>query len=382
MILISPALLIQSQVVKPHCLSEEVWLDGYFERETYDGWVLVFEDTFDGDELDHSRWRNDYPWGRNLYCAPDVQYFTDGDNIELDSGILKLIVRADPVLERVVPFWEDDAVLYCGGDSVGLNKRWFEYTSGMIFSRQKFLHGKFEIRCSVPEIGGLWPAFWLYGSCAQEIDVFEYMSEYRSPFLNNRNIDFTYHRKPDCSVNIARHCNYDRFFATDMTREPHTYAVEWDEHRIIWSIDGQEMVRKSRWEDPNGKEMLKSGMIPPSYYSADRIFPFDDIAMNVIAGIGVKQNPTCSFPCRMEIDYIRIYQKINSAKTVRICSGSDIKGSTVAGQNIVVGGGNCRIEVRRGAYLDLVAKESIVLDAGFSAESGALFTARTTGVTE
>ncbi|HDR68449.1 MAG TPA: glycoside hydrolase family 16 protein [Bacteroidaceae bacterium] len=379
-VLLSACLLMQAQIIKPHCHEEWVWLDGNYPCENYDEWVLVFEDEFDGDELDYSRWRNDYPWGRNLYCAPDVQYFTDGENIEVAEGFLKFIVKADSVYERVVPHWKDDDTLYCGNLPAGLNKRWFGYTSGMIFSRQQFIHGKFEIRCTVPEIGGLWPAFWLYGRCAQEIDVFEFMSDYNRPFFNNRKIDFTYHRKADCNDAKSMHCNYNRFFSSDMTLAPHTFSVEWDEHRIIWSVDGKEVLRKSKWFNSKEQEMFLCGPIAPGYYAVDRIFPSDDEPMSVIAGIGVRENPTASFPCQMDIDYIRVYQKINSIKTVRIRSNADIKGSTVAGKEIIVAGDSCMVHISRGEYLDLIARENIILDTGFSVERGVHFTARTPGI--
>ena len=101
--------------------------------------------------------------------------------------------------------------------------------------------------------------------------------------------------------------------------------------------------------------------------------------MNVIANLAIKPNSPSSFPTQMEIDHIRVYQKINSTKSIEICSNDDIKGSTVAGQEIIVSGENCSVHLESDAYIDLVAKDKIVLNSGFSVATGAHFSAKTIG---
>lgn len=154
---------IAAIIAKAQCHGGNIFLSGFYECESYDEWVLVFEDDFNGNDIDYSIWRNDYPWMRAAYCGGVVEYNTDGENIEVEDGILKLIAKNETVYERAVPWMGDDEELFCDGTSVGTNKRWFNYTSGMIFSKQQFIYGKFEIRCKVPSIKKLWPAFWLYG---------------------------------------------------------------------------------------------------------------------------------------------------------------------------------------------------------------------------
>ncbi len=148
--------------VKAQCHGSNIFISGFYECENYDEWVLVFEDNFNSNDLDYTRWRNDYPWGRNLYCNEEVQYYSDGNNIEVDNGVLELIAKNENVLERVIPWKDDNEELFCDDISVGINKRWFNYTSGMVYSKQQFIYGKFEIRCKIPSIEMMWPAFWLY----------------------------------------------------------------------------------------------------------------------------------------------------------------------------------------------------------------------------
>jgi len=366
--------------VQSQCHGRLSFLSGDYSCESYDEWVLVFEDNFNGSGIDYNIWRNDYPWGRTLICNNEVEYYSDGNNIEVGNGILKLIAKDESVYERAVPWMGDNEELFCDETSKGLNKRWFDYTSGMIYSKQQFIYGKFEIRCKIPSIKKLWPAFWLYGGCSQEIDVFEFMSDNDNPYYANRDISFTYHRKFNCDDENKRQCGYAKKFSngwfTDMSKDYHTYSVEWDEHKLIWRIDGTEVWRVFKWQDLNGKEILKCGHIPTAYYTVDRIFPLEK-PMSVIANLAVKPDPHSSFPAQMEIDYIRVYQKINSSKTINICSKDEIKGSTVAGKEIVVGGADCNLTINSGEYLDLIGKESITLNPGFSVEAGANFSAKT-----
>lgn len=96
--------------------------------------------------------------------------------------------------------------------------------------------------------------------------------------------------------------------------------------------------------------------------------------MQVIANLRVKDNSGATFPCQLEIDWIRVYQRINSNNTVNICSILDINGSTVAGQEIVVGGTSCSaISIEDGEVLDLVAKDGITINKSFEVEEGARF---------
>jgi hypothetical protein len=105
----------------------------------------------------------------------------------------------------------------------------------------------------------------------------------------------------------------------------------------------------------------------------DLIYPKDDIPMRIIANLAVKDNSHADFPADLEIDYIRVYQRINSNSTVNICSNSDILGSTVAGQEIIVGGTSCSsITIEDDELLFLVAKHRITIDSEFEVEEGAV----------
>src|SRR6056297_1365466 len=131
------------------------------EPEEEKSWQLVWEDEFDGDELDQSKWSYQYGtgedegldrWGNN-----ELQYYTEREeNIYLEDGFLTITAQ------------EED---YEGSD----------YTSARIRTENKgdWKYGRIEIRAKLPQGQGIWPAIWMlptdevYGGWPQsgEIDI-------------------------------------------------------------------------------------------------------------------------------------------------------------------------------------------------------------------
>ena len=120
------------------------------------GWKLVFEDEFDGDALDRSRWATRYIYGNETldFLNDEAQRYRDKGNHVIKNGVLDLVARKT-------------------GDG---------YESGMIRSRQTFYYGYFEARILLPKGRGVFPAFWLNPdydingrvTWPPEIDIFEY----------------------------------------------------------------------------------------------------------------------------------------------------------------------------------------------------------------
>ena len=120
------------------------------------GWSLVFEDNFDGSQLDRARWATRYIYGNETLdrLNDELERFRDKDNHVIRNGTLELTAR------KVGPIYE----------------------SGMIRSRQTFYFGYFESRVKMPSGRGVSPAFWLNPDYdingrlmwPPEIDIFEY----------------------------------------------------------------------------------------------------------------------------------------------------------------------------------------------------------------
>jgi beta-glucanase (GH16 family) len=135
---------------------------------------LLLEENFDSCCIDYNRWQNSYPWGRNLPANYEPQFYTAGENLEIFDGLLRIKLMKENTLARVDSSLADD---YLFPDKQP-NLRGFSFTSGMLYSKESFEYGKFEIRCKVPKGKWLWPAFWLYGGWPQqEIDIFEHYGQ-------------------------------------------------------------------------------------------------------------------------------------------------------------------------------------------------------------
>ncbi|MBX9850398.1 MAG: glycoside hydrolase family 16 protein [Cytophagaceae bacterium] len=260
-------------------------------------WKLVFEDDFNSPQLDSLKWLDHYPWGRNLVNNPERQYYGP-DNYVIENGILKLVAKKENIKARVKDEFPDAHLAEDGK----ANLREFPFSSGMIFSREKFRYGKFEIRCKIPEINGMWPAFWIFGQFPyyEEIDAFEFMDE------KNNTVDFTVHGQPDQEPGVQR-CNME-YKGIDYTKDFHVYAVEWDSLKIAFSIDG--VVKKTyyHYHKLSGANVrsFKNIKAAPKAYLRQRVYPKQ--VMHVIVNLAVK-HAEGNFPAVFEVDYVRVYQR-------------------------------------------------------------------------
>lgn len=137
-------------------------------------------------------------------------------------------------------------------------ERPIEYTSACLITKglHSFRYGRIEARIKAPLMEGSWPAFWTLGvsenwpSCG-EIDIFEY---YKRLVLANFcwagaggmwTAEWSTVRTP-----LERFTEDDPGWADRF----HVYAMDWDEHRIVLSVDGRvlndssiENVRNARF---------------------------------------------------------------------------------------------------------------------------------------
>lgn len=136
-------------------------------------------DEFSDAEISKEKWSSWYGWARSIYSNKEQQYYTDYKNLEVKDGNLFISSAKETVNARMIDWMGDNDSIKSGkGVFQGLNKREFNYVSGLIQSKQKFLKGYFEIKFKAPSDKGLWPAFWLYGgSPNEEIDIMELKGE-------------------------------------------------------------------------------------------------------------------------------------------------------------------------------------------------------------
>ena len=88
---------------------------------------------------------------------------------------------------------------------------------------------------------------------------------------------------------------------TALANDFHVYGIEWSTNRINWYIDGQTYFS-----------------ITPARLPAGAPWAFDQskfVILNLAVGGGWPGYPdaTSTFPQRMEVDYVRVYQKLPPA---------------------------------------------------------------------
>ena len=238
-------------------------------------WTLIWQDEFDGPEIDRSKWT--HVVGGGGYGNNELQYYTDEkENSFIENGCL--------VIEAVKKERQNHA-----------------YTSAKLHTQNKgdWTYGRFELRAKVPRGNGYWPALWMmptdyakYGpwpSCG-EIDLMEAIGRdpgavfgtlhYGNPWKNAGG-------------------NYRLPGAAPFTDEFHVFALEWSPGKFEWFVDGKSYAVQSEWYTS-----APGAMWPAPF---DRDFYFQ---INLAVGGNWPGAPDAStpFPGRLFVDYFRVYK--------------------------------------------------------------------------
>ncbi|MDD4018279.1 MAG: glycoside hydrolase family 16 protein [Kiritimatiellae bacterium] len=263
-------------------------------------WELAFEDTFGGDKLDGSKWFPGYRLGRVEYYKrigyPNEhtrgwQPYPPMAHYVIKDGLLKLRVDRDwpkrdtPTNKTVSAF---TSAIYRYDEATQT------FRDEVKFSQK---YGWWEIRCRMPVCGsGAYTAFWLHSvgaknqeyspegvrnaprpgkSPAVEIDIFEWLGV--SPDKLQFNVHFTSngHKVFDCP--------------RDMTREFHVWAIDWEEGKITWHLDGHP-IHVYKGATPEGKMYLLMAM----FQTGGWVGPVDT---------------KLPYPLDFEVDYVKVWRK-------------------------------------------------------------------------
>jgi beta-glucanase (GH16 family) len=246
-----------------------------FGQQQKTSWHLVWSDEFNYKGLpDTTKWTYDVGssngWGNN-----ELEYYTYRKlkNERVENG--KLIIEARK--ERV--------------DS-------FKYTSARLLTRGKtaWQYGKIEVKAKTPKGRGSWPAIWMLAENMKEwpddgeIDIMEHVGFHQGYIHGSVHCKKYYH--------VIGTQKTDTVHVPDCSTIFHVYSLEWDKEIIKVAVDGK--VFFSFVNEHKGYEY----------------WPFDN-KMHLILNIAVGGNwggqkgvDDKAFPMKMEVDYVRVYQKI------------------------------------------------------------------------
>ncbi|PKQ25065.1 MAG: beta-glucanase [Actinobacteria bacterium HGW-Actinobacteria-4] len=287
------------------------------QSELGQGWELVWNDEFDGDQIDSSKWSHETNcWGGG---NNELQCYTDrAENSFVRDGKLVIHALEEEFTGPSVPI---DWAEYDPANDVTL-----PYTSARLRSLDKgdFDYGRIEVRAKVPGGQGLWPAIWMlptdweYGDWAAsgEIDIMEAVNLGTSDELA---VHGTLHYGAVWPNNTSSGTKYV-FWDSDPRAQFHTYAIEWAEGEIRWYVDDVHYAtqRQTGWfsqvADADGsRQNLTNGE------------PFDKrfhLLLNVAIGGAWPGNPDDSteLPVEMEIDFVRVFTCTEDPATLAACA--------------------------------------------------------------
>jgi beta-glucanase (GH16 family) len=245
-------------------------------------YALVWADEFEANGLpDPSRWTYDTHANRTGWYNNERQYYSPAraENARVEGGNLIIEARR----ER----------LTSASDYGGQN-----FTSSRMITNglASWTYGYFEIRAKLPCGYGVWPAIWMLAANGDswpvggEIDIMEHVGT--DPGV----VHGTVHTG---AFNHSRGNHRTAQVNTDACDAFHNYQMTWTPERITIGLDGRNYYQYVRGPS-DGRDA----------------WPFDNpqyLLLNVaIGGWGgddMARVAQTTFPARMEVDYVRVYQR-------------------------------------------------------------------------
>ncbi len=236
------------------------------------GYSLVFEDDFNGTELDTDVWEY-------RGSGPRRGGFNGESQVKVENG--NMIMTGEYLTD---------------GD---YGEGWY---TGMIKLRERYCKGYFEMRCIVNSDPGYWSAFWLQadspytasvskgGVGGAEIDIFESLSY--DDIIGKDSVVQTIHCAGVDGVQEGFQSErLGNFYGDNIYEEYNTYGLEWTNDEYIFYINGVETRRSS----------FGNGV---SEVPEDVIVSLEIPDENKLAKLNKD-----SYQTEFIVDYVRIYQK-------------------------------------------------------------------------
>jgi len=253
-----------------------------FAQEKNKVWKLIWEDQFDGDELDTTNWSLISTYPNKYDRSPDWKKHMIAD-------------------ERVYAI-KDGNLFFAGINNPGIENDKRPFLTGGVESKGKFsfTYGKVEIRAKKECAQGAWPALWMmpeegvYGGWPHsgEIDIMEHLN-YDS--VVHHTVHTRYTNVLNNTSNPQRGIGNVRADVTQWN----IYGLEWHPDVLIWTVNGVETFRYPRVEGLD-EEMKQWPFDQPFYF----------ILSQQLGGSWVGKVEPEELPVSMIVDYVKVFQKL------------------------------------------------------------------------
>lgn len=257
---------------------------------------LVWEDNFDGSEIDPSKWEHEVNcWGGG---NNELQCYTDSPkNSFVKDGMLHIVALKETTTGRD------------GKDGRGPAKT-LPYSSARLRTKglASWKYGKICARAQMPYGQGMWPAIWMLPESPKyiwaadgEIDIMEVINLPKN--LVETELHGSIHFGGEWPNNTSRTSKVSLPPDEHPAYNFNEYCIEWSEGKIDWFVNGRKYGTKTEWysQPPNGDRIEA-----PTPFNE----PFH-LLLNVAVGGNWPGAPDASteFPQKMLVDWVRVYQK-------------------------------------------------------------------------
>lgn len=252
-------------------LSEKPYVIVQKEGREAKKWKLVWEDDFDGNDIDSTKWsripKGESDWNKHMSTVDDV--------FRLEHGSLYLRGINNPDTTK------DPRPFITGG----------------IWSKNKFAfqYGRIEIRAKLGSAQGAWPAMWMLA----ELDKY-------GKYPLNGEIDIMEHLNYDTIIYQTTHSHYTLNLgqkdnpphggtATVNANEYNVYGLSWYPDKIVFQLNGKDTFTYPRVDG-----------VDKSQWPYDQ--PFFILIDQQLGGKWVGKVDQSELPVEMEIDWVKVYQ--------------------------------------------------------------------------
>ena len=186
---------------------------------------LAFSDEFDEDSLNTGKWLTNHFWADKLFndrysLEPDLHCYTENENFEVRSGILKIITKSQKLQGKV---WNPELG--------GFRLKDFSYSSGIVSSGKSFRqkYGIFSAKIKLTTGSGPRHAFWMLGDkITPHLDICRTeKGKVWMDFLSNGNK----------AVKKSISSKYSKDF--------YIFTLEWTTDKLVWKINGIEVMKQT-----------------------------------------------------------------------------------------------------------------------------------------
>ena len=246
-------------------------------------YLLVWHDEFDYDgKLDQDKWHHQIiPPNNGSWWNDEAQHYTNNiKNSFVSDGTMKIVAIKE---------------------NYTVDNSTKNYTSARLNSKFGFKYGRVDVRAKLPSIRGTWPAIWTLGTNINEVGNYFGDSEgsigwpkcgeidimEQNGWNKNELIGHFHYANPQ-----GQYANYGNVTSISNTSgQYHIYSLEWTDKIIRILVDNKEFVSLNN----------------------DGNVPFDNrhyLLLNIAIGgnLGGDIDPSFSQD-RMEVDYVRVFQK-------------------------------------------------------------------------